>query len=408
MNFVRLLVGVSPALLAVMALASPSKAAQSNIDEPVPTARTTDVEVGVDVAYDSNVARSDRALAARRGLTLADEITTPSFDFTLARPLGRTMLFVRGDGTYDFHAINTRRDHENLDFSGGAGGHFGPCQESIVGDYGRTQSDLTDLAANVVNNTRQNEDVKFSATCGHAIGLAPEIGVTQSWANNSDASLRLIDSQSLTVDAALAYRRPVLGAISIFGQFVSESYPNRPPRGPLATGYEIYTAGLRYERHLGTRIDTTLSVSYTVLDPSAGVGTKFSGLTYAFDLSYNLSSRMKAHGSVTRATVPSNRVSANYKVDDTYDADLSYTLSSRLTLKLLGEIASSNYRGGGNLAQGFDLTQETLYTATASATYTLSKRLSLILSAGDNERRANSLGLSYSSTKVTLGATAKF
>jgi hypothetical protein len=411
MKFVKLLIGASPALLVAMALASEARAAQSTVDEAVPTTRQTDFQLGVDVGYDSNVARSDRELATRRGLTLGDEITTPSFDFTIARPLARTMVFIKGTGDYDFHAINSRRDHENLDFSGGAGGHFGPCQESIVGDYGRTQSDLADLQTGVTNNTRESEGVKFNAACGRAIGLAPEFGVTQSWANNSATVLRQIDSTSLTVDASLAYRRPILGALSIFGQYVDASYPHRTLiglGGSLASGYEVYSAGVRYERHVGTRIDTTLSISYTALDPSAGSGSRFRGLTYSVDLSYNLTNRLKAHASATRATVPSNRVFANYKIDDTYDADLSYLWGTRLRFKLLGSIASSDYHGNGAVVRKVDLTQETLYSATASATYNLNKRWSLVVSVGDDERRANFPGLSYSSTKATLGATVKF
>ncbi len=410
MNFVKLLIGAILVAMA-MALASEARAAPSTVDEAVPTTRQTDFQFGLDVGYDSNVARSDRILAARRGLTLGDEITTPSFDITIARPLGRTMVFIKGVGNYDFHAINTRRDHENLDFSGGAGAHLATCQESLVGNYGRIQSDLTDLAAGVTNNTRENEDVKFTSACGKTIGLAPGFAVTQSWANNSAAQLRQIDSRSLTVDASLAYRRPILGSISIFGQYVDALYPHRTLvvlGQTLAGGYEVYTAGLRYERHVGTRIDTTLSISYTALDPSAGSGSSFRGLTYSADLSYNLTSRIKAHASATRATVPSNRVFANYKIDDTYDADLSYMWGTRLTFKLLGSIASSEYRGGGAVARTVDLTQETLYSATASATYNLNKRWSLVLSGGDDERRANFPGLSYSSTKATLGATVKF
>ena len=410
MNFVKLLIGASPAILVAVALASPSRAAEASINEPVPTTRTTDVDLGVAVAYDSNVARSDQALAARRGLTLADEITTPSFDFTVARPVGRTVLFVKSDGSYDFYAINTRRDHLNLDFKGGAGGHFGPCQESLVGDYGQTQSDLADLAQGVTSNTRVNEDVKFTAACGRAIGLAPGFGITYSWVDNSAAALRPVNSRSLIVDASWAYRRPVLGSISVFGQYVSTSYPSRftlPSGQILGSGVDIYTGGLRYERHIGTRFDTTLAVSYTALYPSSG-GSGFRGLTYSLDAAYNLTTRLKIHGSAERQTVPSNRVFADYKLDETYDVDVSYTLSSRITLKASGEIMTSSYRGAHLNALGVDLTNETLYTTMASASYGLTKRLSVVLSAGDVERRANFPGLSYSSTKVTLGFKAKF
>src|SRR5205823_10349468 len=100
----------------------------------------------------------------------------------------------------------------------------------------------------------------------------------------------------------------------------------------------------------------------------------------------------------------------NYRIDESYGVDVSYMMSPRLTLKLSGERRHSSYQGASSLAlqTGDDLTLETIYTAQATATYNLTKRFSVILSAGDEERDANVPGLSYSSTKVTLGARAKF
>ena len=411
MGFVRFLIGTSPVILIAVSLAAPALAAQSKLDSPVPQARETDVDFGVTVAYDSNVARSDRAIADSRHLTLADEIASPSANFVLARKLGRTIVFLKGDGSYDFHRVNTRRDHENFDIGGGAAGRFGPCQESVVGNYGLLQSDIADLSAGVVSNIRESEEIKASATCGRQIGLAPNASVSQSWINNSDRVLQGVDSRSFVAEAGLAYQRPAFGSVSVFGQFVKTSYPHRLnvlTGGVLASSFDIYAGGLKYERHLGTRIDASLSVSYTSLSPSTAGGAAFHGLTFSLDSTYKLSKRVTLHASAIRATVPTNRIFANYKLDETYDADISYQLGSRLTLKLAGERTSSNYEVGPATPRIGDLTRETTYTGTASATFDLTKRFSFVASAGEERREANFAGLSYSSTKVTLGARAKF
>ena len=430
MNLTKAVGGTATALLALLAFGSPSHAADIGTSTTVPTARQTEVDVGLDVGYDSNAARSDEALAARRGLKLGDEITTPSVDVAVARPIGRAILFIKADSAYDIHAVNKKRDQINYDVNGGGAGHFGPCQETLTGDYVSDQTDLAELDNLTINNTRTTKDAKFSADCGRTTGLAPQISASNTWINNSAANLQLIDSQTVTVDAALAYRRPVLGSVSIFGEYAQATYPphailGAPAGDTTAFGYYIYAGGVKYERHEG-RIDAILSVSYTRLDPYSSVIQKFRGLTYSLDATYSLTSRLKVHASGVRATVPSNRVFADFRLDETYATDVSYSLSSRLTMKLSAEYLNSNYSVSSNyqneiLNGGFiGLTSETVYTTLASVTYDLSKRIEITLAAGDVERIANDNqsganaltasfhDLSYSSTTVTLGVKAKF
>jgi hypothetical protein len=412
MACVRAFAGASSLFMATMAIAAPAAAQVASVSQKTPTARETEIDLGADFTYDSNVARSDREIAARRGLALADEIATPSVNIILARPFGRTMLFLNAAGSYDFYRVNTRRDHEQVALHGGASGHFGPCRETVTGDYALYQSDLTDIAANLVNNVREDSDVQFAAECGRSVGLAPQVSVEQSWISNSAVQLKTVDSNSLTVSAGLAYRRPVLGALTLFGEYIDGSYPNRSSLQVLlglATGYQVYAGGVRYERHIGPRIDAAASLSYTALNPSTGGASRFRGLTYTADVVYRFTTRLTFHANAERATLPSNRIFANYRVDETYGADVSYMISPRLTLKLSGDRRHASYQGASLLAvQSGDLTVETIYTAQATATYNLTKRFSFILNVGDEERETDVPGLSYSSTRVSIGARAKF
>ena len=411
--------------LAAILLASSSWAQQAQSNpfasggaQSIPPGRETLVDLSTQVEYNSNVAASDRLVAAQRGLTLADELFTPGVDFTVARQLGRALVFARGSASYAFYVVNTVRDRADVDLNLGASTHFGPCQENLTGEYSRTQTSLSELALGIINNTEERKNVAFAANCGRGVGLAPTFSVTQAWLNNSAGVLQSVNNQSLTFDGALGYERPALGTLSLFGDYVSASYPDRtnasfpggpviPPGVPLTYGYDIYGGGVRFERPVGTRIDALLSVSYTSLQPNTAGAAGFSGLTYSGDVTYSLTSRIRTHANIARATQPSNRIDANFSVNDTYEADLTYLFGQRLSVMLSGQSKNINYIVPANIRIN-DLTHEHTYDALLSVTFQMTKRLSFILSGGDEERTANFPGLSYSATKVTLEARASF
>ena len=163
--------------------------AAPGLAQTIPTAPATQqmVEFGVtgDVVYDSNVARSDRELAAMRGLTLSDEIFTPSAFINLALPFGRSSLFLGGSAGYDFYVNNHVLDQERISILGGGIGQFGPCHETLSGSFARSQSDLNNIDTLAVTNTENHESVALAATCGRATGLAPTAQVSENWEQNS-------------------------------------------------------------------------------------------------------------------------------------------------------------------------------------------------------------------------------
>src|SRR5437016_2570009 len=106
MACVRAFAGAASLVVATLVTAAPAFAQVAKASQTVPTARETEIDLGADFTYDSNVARSDREIAARRGLVLADEIATPSLNVVLARPFGRAIFFFDGEGSYDFYRVN--------------------------------------------------------------------------------------------------------------------------------------------------------------------------------------------------------------------------------------------------------------------------------------------------------------
>jgi hypothetical protein len=410
MGFVKRIVPAALGVAASLGVGASAWAQQTPTTATAPAGRVTTVDLIADLIYNSNVAYSDAQLAAARGLTLADEIINPDASFVLARRVGGQTVFVQGDAGYVYHRVNSQLDREKVDVTAGVNARYLRCQEVVSGEYAARQSDLAETQLGVVSNFQQVGTVAGMVTCGRSIGLAPSVSVSQSWRDNSNVLMRQVNSNSFTVSPSLAYQQPALGALSLFATYAKTDYPNQTYPGPLGLltgGYNLYAGGVRYDRRLGGRIEGTVTVSYTSLDQNGPGSQGFSGLTYAADLTYHVSSRLHAHANATRATTPSDRLGANYSVDETYEGDLTYALGPRLTISGTYSHRIRDYPGGSPLIVN-DLTHEVSDQFTADATYELNRRVRLSLIAGDTERTANFPGLSFSSTTVELETRASF
>lgn len=427
MGGARHLLATTPVVLLCLCAACPAVASGLG-GSMIPQQRLTDVEVTTSLSYDSNFPRIGPDLASREGLRLADETFTPAILVTLARPIGPAMLFLKGNGGYDFHRVNTVRNYARYEVDGGGGRRFGECEGAVTGTYSQGQTDLALLVNGgtgraILKNTLTQENVSFSSTCGRSIGLAPSLSVTQSWSSNSEATQRNIDNQAFVVNAGLGYQAPGFGVASIFGVYQSAGYPNRAYSNLLSGsyGYTMYAGGLRYERHIGVRLDAALSGSYTSLVSKtqllvggvpyfAPTSTNFGGLTFSGDVSYRLTSRLLFHVNASRATMPSNRSDADYSVNESYQADATYRLGTRISIRIQADNRGESYHGIVPVKNAIytNITKSSTSEVIASANYVMSRRLSFMLSVGDAERRASPSAFSYSSTTVGLTARATF
>ncbi|HLZ84483.1 MAG TPA: outer membrane beta-barrel protein [Caulobacteraceae bacterium] len=407
--------------LAVAALtaAAPAWAQQatpfsSSVGGPVPGGAETVFDVATSLEYSSNIAGSNAQLAAARGLKLADVIFTPAADFTIARQLGRPLVYVNGSASYAVYTINPVRDRPRFDVDGGATGRFGPCQETLTGGYAHSQTDIEELALKVVNNTAQTADVGLAAHCGRSTGLTPTFSVQQSWLSNSAAIERVIDNRTFTADVGVGYTRPSIGTLSLFGNYSDTTYPNR--RFLIFTGghpnvlvddFVTYGGGVRFERPVGARISVTATLGYTSLKANLPGSASFNGLTYTADVNYAVSSRLSTHAQAVRSTTPSTRPGGNFTLKTIYEADVSYRLGSRYTVEISAQRDTEDFPGA-SVQTTFDLTHEVGYREMLIVNYKMSKRLQFSLAGGEVDRQANFPGLSYSATTVTLTAHAGF
>ena len=413
----RLLTTVALAAVLFCGAGVNSSASAQAVSAPVLKPQTTTVEVDVvaEGIYDSNVAHSDLALAQARGLTPSDESFRPSVALNLGRRLGRQTLFLQGSVGYDFYRRNHVLDRERIDLHPGILFQLARCVGTLTGDYGRHQSELSDLALtnqasgfNVVKNTEEDKKLDLSGSCGRSIGFVPTFDVSQSWIDNSAALIRQNDSRSFSATAGLAYQRPAFGRASVFGSYVHTNFPNRSLLiGLGGDGYDIYAGGLSYERHIGARLDGVISASYTSLNTRAAGAAGFKGFTYSASVNYQIDPKLLLKLSFARATLPSSRLGATFSIDNTLSGEFDFNLTSRLIVKGGGSYVHKNYPDSVGLI-GFDLTKETVTSEFGDVTYRLNRRISLGLNVTHTQREANFSPLSYAETQVGLSVRSSF
>jgi hypothetical protein len=403
------------ALAAVLALGAGSAAmAQQSYNNPAAGPPATsgphrEVDVIGDLLYNSNVAATDAQLAAARGLTLEDEIFTPSILLNLSHPIGVGQIFLTGNAGYAFYANNTILNREVIDLAGGVSGRWLLCQETLSGNISRQQSDLNQQTIVTVKNTVATESVNLSGTCGRDVGFSPNFSVSQLWKTNSAELDQINNERTFTAVAGLAYRRPTFGSLGLFGEFDEITFDNRTiyvGNQSLTSGFDNYTVGLRYVRQFGSRLQTTAAISYTDLEPFLG-GVGYEGFTYSADGTYKAGSRLSFHADFSRATAPSTFFYANFSINTTEQADATFVLSGRIKMQLLGSIENETYHGA-LLDPGIELTDQTIYNIMGTATYAFNPRISLALRLGGQKRDANQPGLSYSNFQAGLQAKAAF
>jgi hypothetical protein len=368
------------------------------------------VQLQFNATYNSNVTASSAAIAQQRGLSQADGIYSPALNLNYTHELGPYSYFLSGQAGYDFHQINTILNRERVGAQTGVNSDFGFCQVGVKGSYGRYQSDLQDLVVGITQNTQQTITPDVSATCNPTGKLIPSIDVQNTWQTESSLLLNTSDFRSFVPSASLLYHAGSIGDVSLIGQYTSTEFPHRiliVGSSEIADGYSLYSGGLRLVRQFGPSLNFSLSVTDTSLTPDGDLGSKFSGLTYISNLTYQITPRLSAVLNVSRQTLPSNRLGTNYSIDQLYSGEVDYRLSTRLSAKLGGGNTHRTFEGAA-LNNVQDITHETDWNFYGSLGFDISPRLSVSLTATQQQRHADLSGYSYSGTIVGLSVTKAF
>jgi hypothetical protein len=405
----RLAVG---ALLAASAAASHAMAAPS--DKAPPVDRFS-VNLSARAEYDTNISGASEAEARARGITIEDWVYTPTVSVNLNLPVSRQTFYLRGSAGYLFHDKNKSLDSERITLDTGVQGRISLCNVTVGGNYQRSLSSLDDIVLGpTIDNILEVKSVGATAVCARKTGFGLTGAVTQEWGDNSTTLMQTQDYESTTYTGGVVYTRPRFGTLTVFGRHQRIDYVNRVPSlgvlgGP--NGYDSASGGVSYERHLGARIDGTVSASYTSVDSLGPVvpGTTsgdFSGFTYSLNARYRVTNRLTTEFLFSREVAPSNRFGDSYDLSENYEVRGTYNFGSRITGNLGYQHRNVDSKGGQIFAG--NLTDSRSNVVTAGLSYRQSKRVSLNLDAAHEERRANDPRYNYDNTRVGIAASVDY
>jgi hypothetical protein len=384
-------------------------AAQTPLQADGLTATVQDTEI-----YDTNVVQAGPLIAAQRGLKLADLQSEPSVVLGLVKPLDRQAVFMNATLGYDFYQRDTTLNKENIDVTGGFRGRFGRCASTLSGEYGRRQIDEGDLIGPVTRNVVSDSLVTLSGSCTGAIGFSPFVNLSNEWVDNSAPLLVVSNRRTFNGTAGVQYSSPRLGQLSLYGGFTKTDYSARPTVEAVeivsesgSAGYDLYTGGVRYDRHLGARIEATLALAYTVLDPMGLGASGFQGPTYQADISYRVSGRITTKVHIDRETLPSLQAGAAYSIEENYNAEIDYQAGARTTLALGESYSDRDYRGA-LLAVAEYLSHDTRDNQFVNITYNINNRITLVLDVRRETRIANPSEYNYTGGRFGLTAKSTF
>lgn len=373
--------------------------------------RTMDVEAHARVEHDSNIARTDADLAAARGISRADTLYLPSVSADIVVPVGQQAVFLRGFASYVFHDKNSRLDHSRYDLTGGVGSRLGPCGSVVSAGYTRGRSELQDFTlVTTVNNILEVKHLAASLTCVRAPGLGVYGSVSRDWGSSSVTTVTNGDYVATHAQGGLRYSRAATGSIGLIGLYGRTEYKDRPVAAFTNDGYEMRGGGLELARRLGGRIQANASISYVHVEPLSalpGTQTNFNGYTYSADVSYRATSRLNGQLTFSRNISPTLIQGQSFEVQTLYGASGDYRIGSRFSLGLHAEQRKSDSRGVV-LPTGNVLTQSRTRAYESSLTYRLNKRLSFVLTAAREERRADNPDFDYNNDRVGLSADFAF
>lgn len=367
------------------------------------------LEATVDTIYDTNVPRSNPALARQRGLKLIDESERPGAAIDLLKAIGQQSLFLRGVAGYTFYDRNRILNSERIDMTGGADLRAGACQAVLSNEYARRENNLEEaIDVPIAKNLQTLETVGLSGTCVRTIGFTPISSVSTTWATNSNSELRSRNYRSTSAQLGVAYQHPTLGRLSIYGLYNNVDYYDQTVPGDpsLHEGFDTYGAGVHFERSVGARLDGAIDLSYMSLSQNTPGAQGFNGLNYSADLNAHVTGRLGATLHAGRSTKTSLQLSSEFNIVDNYSGEIDYRISDQKQLAL-GVTQKRNDYMGVEASSSTILTHQTTSDIYAQGTLGFARRFSLILDVRHEDSTANINVFDYSSMRVTLTLTAR-
>lgn len=360
------------------------------------------VNLNASLFYDTNVARGAAQGALSRGGE--DWIFSPGVTLAVNSNVGRHRVFGRAGAFYDFYAENEQLNRERLFVDGGAASRLGRCESTVTLGYDRGRTDLLtfdlgleDDPENIVTRSRAG----LSVACPMQSGFSPNASYQRSRTENSSAVRQTLDADVDTFVAGLTYRRPALGAVTVFGSRSETNYRQAPN-----DGFDTESFGASYSRDIGARLTGTVRAASTKVEPKSPSVEGFSGATYGADLTARVGPRLSLDIAYDRRVDPGQRIGAQFTIRDSGRFRVNYRASSRVTLST--GVSRDKLQSRGGLLPATFARDETLDAVFASVRYQPTQRWALVADVRHDKQDTTDQSFSYSGTRAGVTASLSF
>lgn len=373
-----------------------------------------DLRIGLRAAgaYDDNVSRSSKAVAAIRGLQLSDYTFTPAATITLVQPIGPTTVFVSGDGGYVYYKENKQLNSVKASVSGGLLTRLSLCQQAFTASYRASQNELANIDLGSAKNVQEATSIGAGLQCVTPAGLGGSTFVSRTETTNQASIRRSSDTTVETLSLGAQYGRPSLGTFSLNFNYSSTQFPNRITFGrPVGDGFFTQSYGFGYQRAFGTRLQVGAQASTTHVKREfapPGVDTSFNTPTFAADVTYGFGPRITVQATAARSVVPSQQLGKTYDKTTSYGLAGNFKAGPRLSFRggLQRQEVDSNV--DTSIALGPVISNQRINSIYGSVTYSPGKLWSVSLDVRHDERKANLPDFNYTSNRVGVTTQATF
>ena len=298
--------------------------------------------------YQSNLLRLGDGVV-RPNAHKSDFKFVPSGSVNAGHFFGRQQIFFVGTFGYDFFARNTQLNRARVDLNGGLNYRVGAnCAGSLQASFDSSQSNFNNQLE-ATPNGRQSQNYRASAQCGGEIGLAPFASITRFVANNTSASQQNLDSRAWTYAGGLAYNAPTLGKLTLSGSYSTTNYPGRlviDGNGQVVNSRtRSYQLGAGIARQVGSRIHTSLQLSYIGSKSNQLGSSSFGGLGFDLAVSYTPSTLLTFNLYGNRSINTQNSGFATSALVTRIGGDVRYRIGRNLSVVLAGSYIDDKYRG---------------------------------------------------------------
>ncbi|MGH6612732.1 hypothetical protein [Sphingomonas sp.] len=387
---------MAAAIGSVIACAGVTSPAHADDDDSRAKTLGLHIVPSIDISYEDNIYRVDRRVEDPIG----DVIVSPSIEAQFDKAIGRHDLNLRALLGYDQFVSQSQRSKPRIEAGATGAFRFGTaCSITPAASYRQQRADYGDINR-ATENLQHFSTVSADLSCDRTAGFYPLARYRRDTTRNADA-FDYADQTSDTYRAGLGYRRPSLGAISLYYEHVTSD------RGALGISNRSNAAGVTFQRAVSPLTSIDVDLRWLDVSSSSAVIGRYRGPGWTVSASTSIIPRVKITGFTERAIVNDSLIASGFAIRSSYRLTGEIGLSELTSISVFSELERRRFRQDAAL-RPFSYTADRTNEFGAALRRKLSERTELQFVASRYDRRTDSSVANYRGIRLTLGATARF